>query len=106
MKECEEESWQDGEGNNDVEEKEKAYGSWMRASPILKIHLETKKELNSLTCSKSFFSSTSMSNCSEAGNEKTSRELLVKRKEVPSSKNPSREATTQSEKKKKKKKSY
>jgi len=94
MKECEEESGQDGEGNNDVEEKEKAIGSWMRASPLLKIHLETKKEPNSLTCCKSLFSSTSLSNCSEAGNEKTSKELLAKMKEVPSSKNPSREETT------------
>lgn len=85
MKGCEKVSWQDGEGNNDVEDKEKTYGSWRRASHILKIHLEIKKELNSLTCSKSFFSSNSTSNCSKAGNEKTSKELLFKRKEVPKS---------------------
>lgn len=83
MKECEEETGQDSEGYTDVKEQDQAYGSWMRASPLSKVQSEFKKEPNTGTCSKSLFSSTSSSKCSEAGEEKTSKALVVNEAETP-----------------------
>ncbi|XP_024642377.1 uncharacterized protein [Medicago truncatula] len=83
MKECEEETGQDGEGYTDVEEQDQAYGSWMRASPLPKFQVEFKKEPSTGTCSKSLFSSTSSSKGSEAGEEKTSKVLAVNEEETP-----------------------
>jgi hypothetical protein len=88
MKEYEEEAGNDSEGYTDVEEQDQAYSSWLRASPLPKAHMEVKKEPNSGTCSKTLFSSTSSSKCSEPGEEKTSKALVTADKETPVTEQP------------------
>jgi len=53
MRDCEDTEENDQEGYNEVEEKDQAFGPWLRASPLPKITYELGKESSSSACSKS-----------------------------------------------------
>jgi hypothetical protein len=67
LKDFEEIEDPDEDTYNGVEEKEQAFGPWIRASPLPKISYEAKKDSSSGTCSKSLFPSTS--NCKNLNSE-------------------------------------
>lgn len=84
LKDCEEVKIPDDENYSELEEKDQAFGPWLRASPLPKFTGEQKKDISSGTCSKNLFvsSSNSKSKISAGDGGKDAEE------EVEQTKNP------------------
>lgn len=67
MRDCEDIEDHDQEGFSEVEEKDQAFGSWLRASPLPKITFEASKESGSSGCSKNLFPAQSISKGQNSG---------------------------------------
>ncbi|CAJ2671908.1 unnamed protein product [Trifolium pratense] len=74
MRDCEEVDDHDTDAYSELEEKDQAFGPWLRASPLPKVFYEVKKETSSGTCSKSLFTSTSNSKGQSSGTAKANEE--------------------------------
>jgi hypothetical protein len=74
MRDCEDIEDHDEDRFSDLEEKQQAFGPWLRASPLPKASYEVKKESCSSTCSKSLFPSTSNSKGQNSGTAKEMEE--------------------------------
>lgn len=69
MRDCEECEDPDADGFRELEEKDQAYGPWLRASPLPKVTYEPSKESSSSACSKNLFPSHSNSKGQNSGTE-------------------------------------
>jgi interleukin-1 receptor-associated kinase 1 len=80
MRDCEEIEDHDSDAYSELEEKDLAFGPWLRASPLPKVFFDVKKESSSGTCSKSLFPSTSNSKGQSSGTAKVSEEEVEQHK--------------------------
>lgn len=80
MRDCEDMAEHDQEGYSEIEEKEQAFGPWLRASPLPKITYELGKESSSSACSKNLFPSHSNNKGQNSGTE-TEKEDEVEQQE-------------------------
>jgi hypothetical protein len=67
LRDCDEAGGNDGEGFEEIEEKELPFGPWLRASPLPKFTYDAKRESGSSSCSKSLFTGTSSSKAESTG---------------------------------------
>lgn len=80
MRDCEDMAEQDQEGYSEIEEKDQAFGPWLRASPLPKLTYEPGKESSSSACSKNLFPSHSNNKGQNSGTE-TEKEDEVEQQE-------------------------
>ncbi|GAU21788.1 hypothetical protein TSUD_329120, partial [Trifolium subterraneum] len=74
MRDCEDIEDHDEVQYSELEEKQQAFGPWLRASPLPKMSYEVKKESSSSTCSKSLFPSNSNNRGQNSGTAKEMNE--------------------------------
>ncbi|MCH96370.1 hypothetical protein A2U01_0017356, partial [Trifolium medium] len=80
MRDCEEIEDHDSDAYSELEEKDLAFGPWLRASPLPKVFFDVKKESSSGTCSKSLFPSNSNNKGQSSGTAKVSEEEVEQHK--------------------------
>jgi hypothetical protein len=88
MRDCEDVEDHDTDAFSELEEKDQAFGPWLRASPLPKVFYEVKKESSSSTCSKSLFPSTSNSKGQSSGTAKVNEEEVDQQKATSETETP------------------
>ncbi|MCH85765.1 zinc CCHC-type-like protein [Trifolium medium] len=67
LRDCDEAECLDGEGFEEIEEKEIPFGPWLRASPLPRSTFEPRRDSGSSSCTKSLFTGTSTSKAESVG---------------------------------------
>lgn len=81
IRECEETDAQDGEGFEEIEEKELPFGPWLRASPLPRNTYTPKHDSGSSSCSKNLFACSSTSKVESVGDK--TEEVEVEQTKLP-----------------------